>query len=142
MRRAILFFLGDPQDFDGDGDEELTDLQFTVYLCVSLALVLMAGLMSGLTLGWVTFAAMHVWEMALSTNAVACIVMGPGSCRSTWSNWRCERGPLTPYIIWISLSQIYVTKPNNKGSHAHGVACMTWVGLVPFWNTDAHACRC
>lgn len=47
-RRALL---DDPAPFSADGQEELTELQFTIYLTVSICLVIMAGLMSGLTLG-------------------------------------------------------------------------------------------
>jgi hypothetical protein len=36
---------------DGDGDEELDDFTTVLYVSISVGLVLLAGLMSGLTLG-------------------------------------------------------------------------------------------
>lgn len=47
--RRMLLANDDPDDTSGSAQDD--DFLFTLYICISLFLVCMAGLMSGLTLG-------------------------------------------------------------------------------------------
>lgn len=67
----IVFAAANPSNATGGGghrhrDPDVTDEQWIVYVCISIALVLMAGLMSGLTLGLMSLDVLDIEVLLLS----------------------------------------------------------------------------
>lgn len=71
---------------DGGSDEQADDFLFTLYICISLFLVMMAGLMSGLTLGLMS---LDLVELEVSRWASIKAYCGSTSC--------CEA-----YLVWLT----------------------------------------
>ncbi len=80
LARRLL--LGDGGD--GDSDEQADDFLFTLYICISLFLVMMAGLMSGLTLGLMS---LDLVELEVSRGASVAAYCGKTSCYQTYFKW-------------------------------------------------------